>query len=203
MLWAAPSASAAGPQASAAPAASAQAAAGTSAASPAPAGVVDETKLVGDLGGAAAGAGPNVAGPANFGVWDLLRMVIILGLVVAAIYGIFYLIRKGSRPPASTTSLIGVWGSQSLPGGQWIHLVAVQKQLFLLGGTDSNITLIKEITDAEAIDEMRLQASQQPEAGKARFADLIGDFFAGGSAGGKGSLDFLKRQRDRLKRFKD
>ena len=167
---------------------------------------IDETKI------AITDNTPNqVAGSngAAFGVWDLVRMLVILGLVVAAIYGIFHIIQRGSRPKTSESSLINLLGSQGLPGNRQVHLISVQKQVFLIGGGDAGVSLIAEITDQESIDELKLQAAKEQPAQNARFADMLGGFFQGtgikgGPVGGStaGGLDFMKRQRDRLKKFK-
>ena len=148
----------------------------------------------------------------GFGVWDLIRMVLILALVVAAIYGIFYLIRRGSgQKKIAETELIQLWGSQGLPGNRWLHLVNVQKQVFLIGSSDASVSLIAEITDQESIDELRLQALTEQAPNRKNFADLLGGFFNGGNppAGnatshksrGSGPLDFIRGQRDRLKKL--
>lgn len=143
---------------------------------------------------------------AAFGVWDLVRMLIILGLVVASIYGVFYIIRKGSRPKSPESSLIRLLGSQGLPGNSWVHLISVQKQVFLIGGGDTGLNLIAEITDQESIDELKLQAANAPANHPVNFADLMGGLLGAGAKGTGSkstSLDFMKRQRDRLKKFKE
>lgn len=169
---------------------------------------VDETTMtIPDNPQATASTASNGSG---FGVWDLVRMVIILALVVAAIYGVFYLIRRGSgQKKIAETELIKLLGSQGLPGNRWLHLVNVQKQVFLIGSSDSAVNLIAEITDQESIDELRFQAQTESTTGRRSFADLIGGFFGGqgGAAGGDkpgpsgNSLDFIRRQRDRLKKL--
>ena len=164
---------------------------------------IDESKLaITDNTSPQAAAAPDAA----FGVWDLVRMLIILGLVVASIYGVFYVIRRGSKPKSPDSSLIRVLGSQGLSGNSWVHLISVQKQVFLIGGGDANLNLIAEITDQESIDELKLQAANAPTNHPVNFADLMGGFFGSGAKGTSaksGSLDFMKRQRDRLKKFKE
>jgi len=164
---------------------------------------IDESKLaITDNTSSQAAAAPGAA----FGVWDLVRMLIILGLVVASIYGVFYVIRRGSKAKPSESNLIRVLGSQGLPGKSWVHVVTVQKQVFLIGGGDANLSLIAEITDQESIDELKLQAANAPVNHPVNFADLMGGFFGTGGKGTtakSGSLDFMKRQRDRLKKFKE
>ena len=176
---------------------------------------VDETTMViPDNPQASASTASNGSG---FGLWDLVRMVIILALVVAAIYGVFYVIKRGSGQKKITeTALIKLLGSQGLPGNRWLHLVNVQKQVFLIGSSDDSVNLIAEITDQESIDELRFQAQTEAQTNHKTFAELIGGFF-GGQAGAGGAvtgnpdgakpgtggapLDFIRRQRDRLKKL--
>lgn len=173
-------------------------------------GPIDETSFsIPDTPGDTNPASQNIQA---FGIWDLLRMVIILALVVGAIYGIFYLIRRGNKvTQAQETQLIRIMGSQGLPGNRWVHLISVQKQVFLIGSSDASVNLISEITDQESIDEIKLMAAKEtPGVGRKTFADLIGGVFGGnkgpegrgsGNTVGKSGLDFIKRQRDRLRKM--
>jgi flagellar protein FliO/FliZ len=197
--------------AQAAPANGAASATAAPSASPAAAGnTVDETNLT--IPDTPQAAGPASSNTPGFGIWDLLRMVLILALVIAAIYGVFYVIRRGSgQKKIAETELIKLLGSQGLPGNRWLHLVNVQKQVFLIGSSEGAVNLIAEITDQESIDELRFQAQTEAPLRNRSFADLIGGFFGGGPAGpaapggdaGKtgAPLDFIKRQRDRLKKL--
>ena len=75
-------------------------ASGIATAAPANATAIDETKLT------ISETPPNQTPGSNggsFGVWDLVRMLIILGLVVAAIYGVFHVIKRGSKPKSSSS----------------------------------------------------------------------------------------------------
>lgn len=167
-------------------------------------GTVDETNLT--IPDTPQANSPAASSTPGFGVWDLVRMVIILALVVAAIYGLFYLIRRGSgQKKIAETELIKLLGSQGLPGNRWLHLVNVQKQVFLIGSSDASVSLIAEITDQESIDELRFQAQTETPAKPKNFAELLGGFFGGGpagsAAGGGAPLEFIKRQRDRLKKL--
>jgi flagellar protein FliO/FliZ len=173
-------------------------------------GALDETKM--PISTTPQASGPASSNTPGFGIWDLLRMVLILALVIAAIYGVFYVIRRGSgQKKIAETELIKLLGSQGLPGNRWLHLVNVQKQVFLVGSSEGAVNLIAEITDQESIDELRFQAQTEAPLRNRSFADLIGGFFGGGQTnaptGGSeprkpdAPLDFIKRQRDRLKKL--
>ncbi len=140
-----------------------------------------------------------------FGIWDLVRMVVVLGLVIGAVYGVFFLLRRTAGGRFRNTELIKLLGSQPLPGNRSLHLVQVGSQLFLVGSADSAVNLVSEINDKETIDEIRLSAGNTEEQAESRrFSELIsaglrsvgrgtranggveagGGFAAGGGAGG-------------------
>lgn len=139
---------------------------------------------------------------ATFGMWDLLRMVLVLGLVVVAIYGVFHILRKNSAAGGSDDDLIAVLGSRGLPGNRSLHLVEVGKQVFLVGASERSVELVAEIADQESLDEIRLQAANRPQTGRKNFADILSGMVGGKSSGTLGdSLAFMSRQKERLKKL--
>lgn len=144
------------------------------------------------------------------GVWDVIRMILILGIVVALVYAFLYFMKKASK--IGTTSLEGVkvLGSQVLTGNRVLYVVDVAGEVLLLGAGDASVTLIKEITDPEVRDSLRLQASRQQTTSLTfqeilkRFTPLKGSDGKEGTLSadsGKSSVDFLKKQRERLKKL--
>lgn len=137
-----------------------------------------------------------------FGLWDLLRMVIVLGVVVAAIYGVFYILRKKSTGAGDEDNLIAVIGSQSLPGNKSLHLVEVGRQVFLVGASERSVELVAEIQDTESLDEIRLQVANRPSGERRSFADLLSGVLSGGRGNSLGdSLAFMSKQKERLKKL--
>ena len=145
--------------------------------------------------------------------WDFVRMVLVLAAVVGVIYLFFYLLRRGMGPPRAENDLIRVVGERSLAGSRMLYLVEVGASIYLVGASDTQVSLVAEITDKESLDALRLAVAQNPQAPPPRrnFAALLGGLFPGASAGGTGSrarsltprdsLSFLRRQKDRLKRM--
>ncbi len=119
-----------------------------------------------------------------FGIWDLLRMVLVLGLIAAAAYGALFFIKKNKKQILPETQLIRILGSQGLPGNRWLHLINVQKQVFLIGSADNAISLIAEIQDQESKDEIQMLASQETIEPKKGFAELLGGILGGISGSG-------------------
>lgn len=166
----------------------------------------DETQLTfADEEGAEAPGG-NLG---TFGTWDYVRMVIVLAAVIGAIYLVFWLLKRGSRGRVQNSRIVRVLGSHGLPGNKGLHVVEVGNQIFLVGTGDETVRLISEITDQESIDEMRLIASEQESARPKSFGEALTGFFNSGNGGGPtlagsgsnggGALDFLHKQRERVK----
>lgn len=136
----------------------------------------------------------------TFGLRDLLRMVLVLGLVVVAIYGVFHILRRSSRVSGSDDDLISVLGSRALPGNRSLHLVEVGRQVFLVGASERSVELVAEIGDQESLDEIRLQAANRPSMQRRTFSDMLSGVLGGGTSLGD-SLSFMSKQKERLKKL--
>ncbi len=140
----------------------------------------------------------------NFSIWDFLRMFIVLGGVIAVIYGLFYLLKKMQNPRLQENSLISLISSQSLQGNRSLHLIEVGNEVFLVGSSEGGVELVGKITDQETLDQVRLYRSEIRGAENS-FGRTLRDIFGrnGGSNGEEekdfsGAL-FLQKQRERLK----
>ncbi len=158
--------------------------------------------------GEEAGGGTAAARPQPLvSTWDFVRMVLVLAAVVGVIYLFFHLLRRSVAPVRPESELIRVLGQRSLTGSRALYLVEVGVSVYLVGASDSGVSLVAEIADKESLDAVRLAAAQSPEAPRPRrsFAGLLGAMFSG-ATGTRGeaphdSLAFLRRQKDRLKRM--
>ena len=139
-----------------------------------------------------------------FTAWDFVRMVLILGAVIAAIYAIFYLLKKTGKTRFQETRLIQVLSSKALSGNRSLHLVEVGNQVFLVGSSDSAVSLVSEILDKETLDGLRLQSASASESERKSFSDVLSQIFGkqGGTQQVEGAIDpvgFMKQQRQRVK----
>lgn len=159
----------------------------------------------------------------TFTVWDFLRMVLVLGGVIAAIYGVFFLLKRVGNPRTQPNSLINVLSTQNLQGNRALHLVEVGNEVFLIGSADGGVQLVSRIEESETLDSIHLYRSQM-SAGTKTFQSALKGIFSKGSAvepqsasnsstasaesaepagnqGGSisGSALFLQQQRERLK----
>jgi flagellar protein FliO/FliZ len=136
-------------------------------------------------------------------------LLLIFAAVIGVIYLLYKLLRKAGAPKIGETRLLKVLSSQSLGGNRSLHLVEVGNAVYLVGAGESAVSLVAEITEKETLDNIRLQASVETGVGGRRsFADLMGGMFGrgGGKTASTGlhplSTEFLKKQRERLKKMR-
>jgi flagellar biogenesis protein FliO len=143
--------------------------------------------------------------PAGPGIRSFVEMIIILGLVAVAVYGVAAFLRgrnkKTDRGPA-----VEVLASSALAPGKFVHVIRAGTKGYLVGSSEHAVSLIAEISEKEYLDALALEAQKAPKAGKRAFEAFLQGLMAGRSPRGpkKGSgeqLDFISRQRDRLKRL--
>jgi len=162
---------------------------------------IDETALtIGDAGAPSAeGASPS--GPSTLSYF--IRMVVALAIVVAAIYLVFRVLKRASRPQGAGDDSIKVLASTPLGQGKALHVVSVGSNAYLVGAAESTLSLIARIDDKEYLDALALRASTAPMAKGAGFADLLGSMLGGRGkkAPGRGASAFLAGQRDRLRKL--
>jgi flagellar protein FliO/FliZ len=174
-------------------------------------GPVDERSLI--LGESPEEADNAMVSPlSSFGVWDFLRMILVLAMVIGVLCGIFHFIKKAGLPRDNGIRFIRVLETRPLAANRHLHLVEVGNHILLVGSAEHGVSLVSEVSDKETADGIRLEASAiHPREGS--FADLLKGFFRrrGGSSlppggeeeegGSGGSLDFVKKQKERLKKL--
>ena len=93
----------------------------------------------------AAGADGGAAPGAVVSTWDFVRMVLILAAVVAAIYLLFLVLRKVTGHRAEERGLIRVLDSKTLAPGRSLHLVDVSGRTYLVGCSESAVSMVASI----------------------------------------------------------
>lgn len=152
--------------------------------------------------------GGDAAGEENLpalGLGDFVRMILVLGFVIALVYGFFWLLKRLSGMKAEGEDAINLISTRPLKGDAAIHLIETGRRLFLVGSSGSSVNLLAEIDDKESIDEIRLIASRTPKS-SGGFSKLLKNHFGGGAVTPKKTkvddpAGFLQRQKDRLKKL--
>jgi flagellar protein FliO/FliZ len=167
---------------------------------------VDETTLsLGDTT-APAKAAKNAAGSNTLAYF--LRMIVVLALVLAAIYGLYRLMKSLSKPKIPDNSTVKVLASTSLGPGKALHVIGLGSKAYLIGATDSSISLMAEIEDKEFVDALTLEAALRPPSSRTGVGKEFGDILSGIMGGRRRTGakqrrdgDFLAGQRERLRKF--
>ncbi len=139
----------------------------------------------------------------GIGFGDFLRMFLILGFVIALIYGLFWLLKRFSVGKVQGEEILQIISSRPLKGDAALHLVEVGNRLLLIGSAGSSVNLIAEIDDKETIDGIRLQASSIQET-REGFSQLFKKRLNANTINlGKTAnpVGFLQRQKERLKKL--
>ncbi len=137
--------------------------------------------------------------------WDFVKMFLVLGGVVAVIYFIFFLLKRGAKKRFVENDLIRIVGSKNLSGGKALHVIKIGGSFFVIGVAENGINLVSEITDKETIDDLNLRLSEMESVKKANFQTTFSDIFKVGKKRDtvSESLNFMKKQRERLNRLKE
>jgi flagellar protein FliO/FliZ len=170
--------------------------------SPSPAPLPDEKTLaITDT----AGQNPAPAAAADITVWDFVKMVFILALVIGLILGFVWFMRRIQGQGSTADSPIKVLHSQTLGGSRSLQVVEIGTDIFVLGVSDSGVTVVKDLTGTETADAFKLAASRRALK-KTAFSDLLNGFLGAKpkirpdvGEPADNSADFLKKQRERLK----
>jgi flagellar protein FliO/FliZ len=93
--------------------------------------------------------------------WSVVRMLLILALAAAAVYGVVFFIKKGSRRNDFKDPFLKVLAGAHLGCNRYAHIVAVGSKAWLLGSSDGGVNLIDEIEDKDIISAMLLEESQK------------------------------------------
>ncbi len=144
----------------------------------------------------------------SYGVWDFVQMLLILALVIAGIYLLFYFLKRAGGPRQQENEVIGLLSTKVLQANRSLHLVEVGKQMFLVGSSESGVALVAEIRDKESMDEIRIKAAERGTlVAKRSFREVFGGMFVRGGSGaplGAPAIDpfgFIRQQRERLKKM--
>jgi flagellar protein FliO/FliZ len=161
-----------------------------------------ETELV---FGEAAGNTDFSAGPS---VFVLLRIVLILGLVAVAVYGLVFFLKKQSAVRVEADPYLKVLARTALTPKTAAVVVSVGDKAWLAGVTDEQISLITEITDKEVVDAMLLDAANREIAAQSRRIDfravlskLSGSFARSQLPTGNAATGGIRARTDRLGRL--
>ena len=162
---------------------------------------IDETTIIlGDSPDLPIGAG----GPSIFVV---IRMVLVLALCAVAIYGVFFLVKRISRPQELKDPHLKVLARTPLSNDTFAAVISVGPKAWLVAGGSGSINLISEVNDVESLETMLIDDARRiAEADSRRYFDFSSLIkrFSVSQQKGQGGISFthsLRKQQERLKRL--
>jgi flagellar protein FliO/FliZ len=141
-------------------------------------------------------------------VWSVLRIFIVLVIVALAIYGIIYFLKKGKRADTQDNAYLKVLAAAPINARTAAAVVSVGSRAWLVGISDSSVSLISRLSDQETVDAMLLDYSERTAQGSAgRFPNFFAmlqrlvprENGAGASGTRGGTNSALQKNRDRLR----
>jgi flagellar protein FliO/FliZ len=148
------------------------------------------------------------SGGAVSSVWVFLRIVIVLALAAAAIYGIVYFLKRKKTGDTPDDTYLKVLTRAPINIKTAAAVIAVGNKAWLVGLSDTGVSLISEIADQETVDAMLLAYSESSvrsnRAAAFNFTDLLRRFAGGRGENLQDVADIpqplnLQRNRERLK----
>lgn len=137
-------------------------------------------------------------------VWFLFRMILVLAFVCLIIWFVGRLLKKRMEPGAEPDVYLKKTAQLTLAPGRTVQIITLRDRAYVLGVSDSGISLIDKIDgkgdseekqgkilDKELIDDMNLNAADNLNAKPKDFASMISAF----SSSSKRTEDFLKTRR--------
>lgn len=132
-------------------------------------------------------------------IWLFIRMILVLILVIACIYGVVWLLKKGSNFKQTQDPYLKKTASVTLAPGKTVQVVTIGDKAYVVGVSDTGINLIGELTDKELIDAMNIHASEEPTGTRKDFSSMLKAF----SKSTEATESYLRSRREKLQKSED
>lgn len=94
--------------------------------------------------------------------WFLGKVIVVLGIISGIIWLVGKFLKR-SGMAGGENEIMGVRSTLPLGNNQYMQIVQVGPQYFMLGVTDSKITMLGELEDADTIQSLRLDQSDNDD----------------------------------------
>ena len=136
--------------------------------------------------------------------WLFVRMILVLLIVVACIYAVFYFVKKSTNTGNQTDPYLKKVASITLSPGKSVQVITLQNHCYILGVSDSAVQLISDLEDKDLIDAMNLNADAEPTGKVKDFASMLASAMGvkkkSFDESVSDSVSNMQAQSDRLKR---
>lgn len=114
----------------------------------------------------------NYASTSTIGIF--IRMIVVLVIVVVMIYFVLFFIKRKTNIIKDEDEFIRRAAYLDIAPGKSIEVITLIDKAYLIGVTDSQITMLSEITDKELIQAMNLNADKKQNIKKpVNFNDVL------------------------------
>ncbi len=137
---------------------------------------------------------------------NYFKIIIVLAIVIGIIYAFFWFIKKFMKIQNVGSDGVVITTTNIAPGKSIIVTFVCGKYL-VLGVTNDNINFIAEITDQKEIERLEILANNREKEEGKDFFDVMSNYFKKFLKKDtkqqkfdyeKDSVDFLKKQKDRI-----
>ena len=111
--------------------------------------------------------------------WLLIKMIFALAVVAGIAYLVIRMLKKNMKTANDNDPFLRKVSSIALGQGKSVQIVTIQDNAYVLGVTDSNITLIGTLDDKQLINAMNVYNDRNENVTKPRsFAEVLDMFMA-------------------------
>ncbi len=111
--------------------------------------------------------------------WLLIKMIFALAVVAGIAYLVIRMLKKNMKTANDNDPFLRKVSSIALGQGKSVQIVTIQDNAFVLGVTDSNITLLGTLEDKQLINAMNVYNDRNENVTKPRsFAEVLDMFMA-------------------------
>lgn len=147
--------------------------------------------------------------------FSYIKIIFVLAIVIFIIYFLAYLMKKFLFTKGEIGEGINVIVSHSVAPGKWLQVVNIFGKYLVLGITNENINVLTEITDPKEIERIEVILNTKKAEEGHSFIDIVTDILKGKFKKQtkikekfdfdyeSDSLDFLKKQKERLEKIKN
>lgn len=109
--------------------------------------------------------------------WLLLRVLVVLFIVIFAAYFILLLLKKATRIEENDDPFFRLITMLNIGNGKNIALITLVDKAYIVGVSDSTLSLIAEINDKDLVDSMNVYFDKKRNVSKPRnFSDILNIF---------------------------
>lgn len=111
-----------------------------------------------------------------------VRMIVVLILVVALIYGVFWFVKKKTNVVKTDDDYLRRVAYINIAPGKTVEVITLIDKAYLIGVTEGSISLLGEIDDKELIQAMNLNADKKNAVKKpVNFSEVLDMFLVKGN----------------------